>query len=292
VCRAGAAFLAAGAAAAACAGSDAADALGPVRVRIGAIDPAAFDAVREQPRSVAERIELLVDLFWKAGCRGEELSRVRPRQARYPDLVCRLPGRSSESIAVVASVTPRRPGARRDRIGATLLPHLYAALRVEEREHSLVFVAFAEKSGRGLRKDLLRLEETRRDVLRAVVDLERIRSGSSAILFSSPDPNLRQDLHAVRLALGEGPEPLRLFAAPGGNGSSRLGGVATTTLASIDAPDADGPDAGGPVADREAYRATARAIAVFLGYLDAALGRRARPPQVGAPAAASPGAAR
>jgi hypothetical protein len=266
------ALLTAGIFAAGCAGDAPVEtAIGPVAVRIGAIDPDAFDAVREEPASIAERVEQLVDLFWKAGCRGESLSQQRAKDARYPDLVCRLPGRSPRSV-VVAAYLAAKAGSGRDWTGSTLLPLLYDSLHVEQREHSFVFVGFGHRSERGLQRDLRRLQEAQSNRVANVVDLERVRAGGSAILFASRDPSLRTSLEAVRVSLGESAEPLRLVALPPWRAPSSRGRIPTTTVASIESGGRDETAEDRPRADdRETYRATARTVAVFLGYLDAAL---------------------
>jgi hypothetical protein len=95
-----------------------------------------------------ERETTLKKLFAEAGC-GEHLSE-QPVRFRPPNLICYLPGSSDRFIIV---------GAHFDRVlsgdgvadnwsGASLLPSLYEAIKVEPRQHTYVFVAFtAEEQG-------------------------------------------------------------------------------------------------------------------------------------------------
>jgi hypothetical protein len=266
------ALLAAAALAASCARPPpSVDLAGPVRVRVGRIDAAAFGEPGGPPGSQSERIEQLVDLFFEAGCGGASLSRTRLREARHPDVVCRLPGRRPESIVVGAYVEPREN--RGDWTGPALLPHLYRALAVEERSHSFVFAAFGRREERSLRGDAKRLEEAQGGLVRAVVDLERIRTGAAAIGFLASDPDLGHDLAAVSAALDQAGESLHIYAVEGRR-RFRRGGIPTILLGSLRAEGtSDEPTAGAAAgASRsQADRSTARMVAVFLGYLDATL---------------------
>ena len=249
------------------------EALQPVRVRIGAIGPAEIDTAGKTDTSRGERIEQLVDLFWKSGCAGGDLSRPHVEGERYPDVVCRLPGRTPDTVVVAAYVDPRSDRGE-DWTGPALLPYLYGALSVEKREHSFAFVAFARRSRSGVREDAKRLAETRRDQVRAIVDLQQLRSGSSTILFASSDPSLRHDLSAMGLARDQLGESLRLFALPESKGASlRRGRIPTLSMASPDPAEAVGEAAASReiADDRESFRSAARTLAVFLGYLDGAL---------------------
>ena len=252
------------------------ESLQPVRVRIGAIGPATIDTASKADASRGARIEQLVDLFWQGGCVGGDLSRPRVENSRYPDVVCRLPGRTPDTVVVAAYVDPRTDRGE-DWTGPALLPYLYGALSVEKREHSFAFVAFARRSRSGVREDAKRLEETRRDQVRAIVDLQQLRGGSSTILFASSDPSLRHDLSAMGLARDQLGESLRLFALPDAKGSSlRRSRIPMLSMASPDPAEALGEAAasGDGADDRESFRSAARTLAVFLGYLDGALGLR------------------
>jgi hypothetical protein len=258
-----------------------AESLQPVRVRIGAIGPAAIDTASRADASLRERIEQLVDLFWQRGCGGGDLSRPRMQDTLYPDVVCRLPGRMADTVVVAAYVDPRSERGE-DSTGLALLPYLYAALSVERREHSFAFVGLARRSRVGLREDTKRLEESRRDQVRAIVDLHRLREGSSSILFDSSDPRLHRDLSAVGLASGQPGESLRLIALPGAKGwFPQRGRIPMIRMASPHPAQAVAETAAsgaGVAGDRETFRSAARTLAIFLAYLDETLRLPGEPP--------------
>jgi hypothetical protein len=258
------------------------EAVGPVKVRVGAIAPNAFDAASSPPDGAVDRVERLVDLFFQAGCVGDQLTQTRAKGGRYPDVVCRLPGRDPDAIVVAAYVDPSERRGE-DWSGAALLPQLYRALSVQKREHSYVFVGFGQNSRRGMRTDAERLAESDQDRVRALVDLQRLRLGpsSSSLLFSSADANLRQDLGAVGVALGVPRDSLRFVQVP----DPRRHDVPMIALAS---PKDD--DDAASVDPREAYRGTGRMIAIFLAYLDDTLRLRGaeEPPAIGVAAPPTP----
>jgi len=261
----------------------------PVRVRIGVIDPTLLDSTRRSaPDELPERTEQIVDLFWQAGCLGENLEITLPDYKRSPDVICSLPGRTPHTIVVAGhldgeadeSGTPENWG------GLALLPSLYRALRVEPREHSFLFVAFGQSAPRqGFRSYLARFDEARRDEVRAFVDLQDVEP--SVLWSSSEDPVLRRDLVAVTRALGRPLESLRFFV-PRRADPSRAVKIPTITLGgtletqTLEEPPAVSAPAPGPT---ETYHGTARVIALYLGYLDETLRLRAAAQQAKPPAA-------
>jgi hypothetical protein len=269
------------------------EAVPPLRVRVGAIAPDAYDAVANAPDLSVERIERLVDLFFRVGCTGERLTQPRSAAAaHHPDVVCRLPGRSPETILVAAYVDPSER-SNEDWSGAALLPQLYRALSVQAREHTYVFVGFSESSRHGVRGDARRLGDVDADHLRALVDLQYLRAGARDLLFSSTEESLRLDLGSVGAAVGMPRELLRYVDVPD---AYQRDDVPTISIAS---PLPQRAEAGAPrektdpgVDEREAYQSTGRTIAVFLAYLDDTLRIRDGDgaPAVGASAPPEPSA--
>jgi hypothetical protein len=156
--------------------------------------------------------------------------------------------------------------------GLALLPSLYRALRVEPREHSFLFVAFGESAPRqGFRGYLARLDEARRDEVRAFVDLQDVEP--SVLWSSSQDAVMRRDLVAVSRAAGRPLESLRFFV-PRRLEPSRSVKIPTITLGGTHETQAleDPPPVSAPgPSGTETYHGTARVIALYLGYLDETL---------------------
>jgi len=248
---------------------------GPLRVRIGPIDPVALEtAAKDPPRKLRDRTDYLVDLLWEAGCAAVEL----PREGSHdPDVACSLPGRTPDRIVVLAYLDRGvdESGTPRHWRGAALLPFLYRALGVEKRQHSFEFAAFRQSQRRspGDYWSRQRPRRTAEDV-RAVVEI--LDLDPIALAFSSTDDGLSQDLVSAGLAVGRPLDSLRRMK--GSRTWQPLAGVPTIAIASP-------PGGGGSeelpavAASRDpattGHHSAARLIAVYLGYLDETLRVRA-----------------
>lgn len=94
----------------------------------------------------AERGARLKKLFVNAGC-GEHVSEQPVRHAREPNVICVLPG-TSDRFIIVGAHFDRVPGSRGvadNWSGASLLPSLYTALKVEPRRHTYIFIGFSDE---------------------------------------------------------------------------------------------------------------------------------------------------
>jgi hypothetical protein len=262
---------------AACAAGPASEVVapGPLRVRIGPIDPVALEtAAKDPPRALRDRTGYLVDLLWEAGCAAVEL----PRDGSPdPDVACSLPGRTSDRIVVLAHLDRGvdESGMPRHWRGASLLPSLYRALGVEERQHSFEFAAFGRSPRRSLGDTWSRQRPPPPgEGVRAVVEI--LDLDPIALAFASTDDGLSQDFVSAGLAVGR---PLdSLLRVTGSRPRQPLAGVPTIAIAS--------PRGGGGSEELPAvaasrdpattgYHSAARLIAVYLGYLDETLRVRA-----------------
>jgi hypothetical protein len=240
------------------------------RVRIGSIDAAALESVTEgAPPVLRERSEYLVDVLWEAGCPASEV--VRPSGTKVPDVICRLPGRTPNRIVVLAQLDGKidASGVPRHWRGSALLPFLYQALGVEEREHSFEFAAFGKGPSRRARDYRAWLDSTSGGEVRAFIEI--VSLGPHLLGFSSTDAGLSQDLLAVGRALGRPPDSLRPLARP------RFRRHSTPTIAFV-SPGGDAlPAVGaGRSGGTDTYQPNARLIALYLGYLDETLRLRAK----------------
>ena len=275
-----AALLGASLLAAACAKGPRVELVTPAaaRVRVGQIDRVALEtAITSAPPGLRERTEYLVDLLWQAGCVAVEMP--RPGESRTPDVVCSLPGRTTQRILVLAHLDREvdENGVPRHWSGSAILPFLYRALGVEEREHSFEFAACGKGPRGRARNHTTRLGSPLGEDLRAIVEIQDL--DPATIGFSSTDPGLGQGFVATSLAVGRPLDSLRPFThrllrnrrmriptlvivSP-----SRSG--AREELPAVSAPRDAGP---------EGYHSAARLVAAYLGYLDETLRLRVRAP--------------
>jgi hypothetical protein len=92
-----------------------------------------------------ERGDTLKRMFVDAGC-GENLSEQRMR-SRPPNLICVLPGSSDRAIIVGAHFdkVAAGDGVADNWTGASLLPSLYQAIKIEPRQHTYIFIGFTDE---------------------------------------------------------------------------------------------------------------------------------------------------
>jgi Zn-dependent M28 family amino/carboxypeptidase len=94
-----------------------------------------------------EREITLKQLFVEAGCDNQHITEQSVKGSKLPNVICALPGTSDKVIIV---------GAHFDRVsegegvvdnwsGASLLPSLYEAIKLEPRKHTYIFIGFTDE---------------------------------------------------------------------------------------------------------------------------------------------------
>src|SRR5438876_1712006 len=94
-----------------------------------------------------QREATLKQMFAEAGCDDQHLSEQPVKGSKLPNVICLLPG-SSDKVIIV--------GAHFDRVsegdgvvdnwsGASLLPSLYQAVKIEPRKHTYIFIGFTDE---------------------------------------------------------------------------------------------------------------------------------------------------
>jgi Peptidase family M28 len=94
-----------------------------------------------------QRETTLKQMFAEAGCDDQHLSEQPVKGSKLPNIICLLPG-SSDKVIIV--------GAHFDRVsagdgvvdnwsGASLLPSLYEAVKIEPRKHTYIFIGFTDE---------------------------------------------------------------------------------------------------------------------------------------------------
>ena len=95
----------------------------------------------------AQRAATLKEVFAEAGCTGSHLTEQPVKGSKLSNIICVLPG-SGDRVNIV--------GAHYDHIsagdgvvdnwsGASLLPSLYEAIKIDPRQHTFVFIAFTDE---------------------------------------------------------------------------------------------------------------------------------------------------
>src|SRR5579859_3869744 len=98
-------------------------------------------------RDNQQREATLKQLFTQAGCDAQHLSEKVVRGSKVPNVVCVLPGDSDKVIIVGAHFdhVSAGDGVVDNWSGASLLPSLYEAVKVEPRKHTYTFIGFTDE---------------------------------------------------------------------------------------------------------------------------------------------------
>jgi hypothetical protein len=94
---------------------------------------------RYAPADSQGRKTRIRQLFVQAGCSRDNLTE-QAVPGSEANVICRLPGKSKQTIIVGANYSPAPPD---NWSGASLLPSLFQSLAGKKRRHTVVFVAFA-----------------------------------------------------------------------------------------------------------------------------------------------------
>jgi Iap family predicted aminopeptidase len=120
---------------------------GAETVRVNLVERESIEGrLREFGGSNIERGARLRQMFVDAGCR-EHLTDQPVRWSKSPNIICVLPGTTDRVLIVGAHFDRVRSsaGVADNWSGASLLPSLYAALNIEPRQHTYVFIGFTDE---------------------------------------------------------------------------------------------------------------------------------------------------
>jgi hypothetical protein len=103
--------------------------------------------LRKYAGSNKQRESTLAQIFVEAGCSDQHLSEQSVKGSKLPNLICLLPGSSGREIIVGAHFdrVPESDGVVDNWSGASLLPSLYEAVKIEPRKHSYIFIGFTDE---------------------------------------------------------------------------------------------------------------------------------------------------
>ena len=94
-----------------------------------------------------QREATLKHMFTEAGCDGQHIFEQPVKGTQLPNVICVLPGSSDKVIIVGAHFdrVPQGDGVVDNWSGASLLPSLYEAVKVEPRKHTYIFIGFTDE---------------------------------------------------------------------------------------------------------------------------------------------------
>jgi hypothetical protein len=155
-------------------------------------------------RNDSEREAILKAMFTGAGC-SEHISEFQVKHVKQPDLICVLPGESQSTIFVGAHFdhVDAGDGVVDNWSGASLLPSLYEGLKSKPVRHTFVFISFSGEELGELGSEAYVKSMSNDDVARSVamINLDTLGLGPTAVWLSHADPNLARKLAGVAHAL-------------------------------------------------------------------------------------------
>ena len=94
-----------------------------------------------------QREATLRQMFTDSGCDDRHVSEQAVKAARQPNVICLLPGSSERAIIVGAHFdhVSAGDGVVDNWSGASLLPSMYEAVKIEPRTHTYIFIGFTDE---------------------------------------------------------------------------------------------------------------------------------------------------
>ncbi len=160
---------------------------------------------RNIPASDQERARQLTQWFREAGCKGNLLSEQTVEGSETPNIICRMKGKTDETIVVGAHYDRAASPQRRfdNWNGALLLPSLYQCLRTRRRRHTVIFVAFADHGDQpaGAEAFLNHLGLAELKALKAMINLDALGFSPTKDWSDHSDKELVQALMTIVYAI-------------------------------------------------------------------------------------------
>jgi hypothetical protein len=141
-----------------------------------------------------QREATLKQLFAEAGCDDQHLSEQPVKGSKLPNVVCLLPGSSDKVIIVGAHFDhiSEGDGVVDNWSGASLLPSLYQAVKIEPRRHTYIFIGFTdeEKGEVGSRFYARQMTKEQVSATDAMVNMDTLGLAPTEVWASHSDKQL------------------------------------------------------------------------------------------------------
>lgn len=169
--------------------------------------PVSRDVVEERLKRYGgndkEREATLKQMFSDAGCDDQHLSEQAVKGVKLSNVICILPGGSDQTIIVGAHFdhVSAGDGVVDNWSGASLLPSLYQAVKIEPRRHTYIFIGFAEEEKGEIGSHFYAGQMTKEQVAAAdaMVNMDTLGLSPTKVWSSHSDKYLT----AALLALGK-----------------------------------------------------------------------------------------
>lgn len=160
--------------------------------------PLILQRMQSVPESNAARVSRLKELFTEAGCNGHSLFEQKVEDTDTPNIVCLLGTGKDDTLIVGAhyerTTTTQTPLDNWS--GASLLPAIYQSLRSKKRNHSFIFVAFADngKEPAGAESFVRQLTRKQLNRTEAMVNVDALGFSPTKVWTAHSDKDL---VHAL-----------------------------------------------------------------------------------------------
>jgi putative aminopeptidase FrvX len=141
-----------------------------------------------------QREATLKQLFADAGCDDQHLSEQPVKGSKLPNVICVLPGASDKVIIVGAHYdhVSKGYGVVDNWSGASLLPSLYQAVKIDPRKHTYIFIGFTDEEKGEVGSHYYAREMTEEQVAAtdAMVNMDTLGLAPTEVWASHSDKNL------------------------------------------------------------------------------------------------------
>lgn len=166
---------------------------------------AVLERMKTIPETNAARALKLKEMFSDAGCNGNSLIEQKVEGVDSPNVICRL-GTDESDMIIVGAHYDRNSSAQRpldNWSGAAILPALYQSLKSRKRNHSFVFVAFADSGANpvGAEFYVKHLARTQLDRVDAMVNVDALGLSPTKVWSDHSDKDLVHSLIVMVYAL-------------------------------------------------------------------------------------------
>jgi putative aminopeptidase FrvX len=152
-----------------------------------------------------QREATLMKMFAEAGCNDQNISEQPVKGSKLPNVICILPGSSDKVIIVGAHFdhVTAGDGVVDNWSGASLLPSLYEAVKIEPRKHTYIFIGFTDEEQGEIGSRFYVRQMTREQVAAtdAMVNMDTLGLAPTEVWASHSDKLLTNALAYIAMQL-------------------------------------------------------------------------------------------